>query len=103
MNTGMDWGVVLASGWHAPGEGCGLLRGSTSSLSGECSASIVWGCPHIQGVNVGSLFSQRVAACMVCCVIPGAASCCSGLGMWGVHPQRIQQVLSGGDYCLSAR
>lgn len=43
---------------------------------GERSASVIWGCVHTQGVNVGSPFSRRVAA-----------SRCSGLSTWGVHPQ----------------
>lgn len=30
---------------------------------GECSTSVVWGCVHTQGVNMGSPFSQSVAAC----------------------------------------
>ena len=58
--------------------------------------------PHT-GRECGLSVQPRVAACMVCSVMPGAASRSSGLGMWGVHPQRMQQVLSGGDYCLSAR
>lgn len=69
----------MSSGQQGPGEGCRLLHRSTSPLSGECSASVIWGCPHTQGVNVGALFSRRVAACIVCSVMPGLHLAALGL------------------------
>lgn len=68
--------VVPASGRQAPGEGCGPSAAVQALSRGERSASVIWGCVHTQGVNVGSPFSRRVAA-----------SRCSGLSTWGVHPQ----------------
>ena len=81
MHTGC-WG-----GWEVvPGEGCRVLHRSTSPLSrGVLHLCCLGLCPHTgreRGLPV-----QLECGCVRALRMPGAASCCSGLGMRGVHPQ----------------